>query len=135
MGGRVKVLTRYLREYDSCLFAQMTHPPRIDICRKSQYGGHPPNLVFSLTEDWSVRTPPVEWGIEVVMNRVKAHDIWRDDSFVENFIADYEKQDASNERALKNSIEGFVREFRRPFAKATDSVNTSNLKKLYRKEK
>lgn len=93
----------------------------------------PPHLVFSLTDTWTAEGAPVPYGTEVVLNRVKAHDLWRDDQFVERWIAEKEQEEKSEERALKNSIESFLYDFRRPFMKATSDINTANLNKVYRK--
>lgn len=130
----IKDLNQSLKRYDSCLFAQETKIGRYDIYRKSLYGEHPPHFLFSLTDTWLPQGQPVSYGTEVVLNRIKAHDLWRDDTFIERWISDHEKHLESKERATRNSIESFLYDFKSQFQKATDSVNTSNLKKLYREE-
>lgn len=127
-------LNRALKSYDSCLYAKITHPPRVDIYRKSAMACNPPHYIFSLTEDFKQSSPPVWMGIDVVLNRIKAIDIWRDDSIREKILQDQEKAIESKERDRRNSIESFLYDFRRQFAKATDGVNTSTLNKIYREE-
>ncbi len=133
--GRVADISRALKQHDSCLYAQETKPGRIDVYRKSQFGGHPPNLVFSLTENWLVTGRPVPWGIDVVLNRLKAHDLWRDDRFVERLIEDQEKEEESKTRDFRNNVESFLYDFRRQFQKATNDINTSTLNKDFPERK
>lgn len=125
----VKSLTRALKAHDSLLFAQETKPGRVDIYRASQFGSHPPHYVFSLTENWQASGQPVPWGIDVVVNRIKAHDLWRDDTFVERWIESHEKLEASKDRAFRNSVESFLYDFRGQFQRATNEINTSTLSK------
>ncbi len=114
---------------------QETTAGRYDIYRKAGLGTYPPSFIFSLTEDWTVRSKPVEYGIDTVLNRLKAHDLWRDDEFIENYIKDCESRNDARDRARRNSIESFLYDFRRQFQRATESVSTGNLNKIYRKEK
>lgn len=130
--GRVRYLSRELKVHDSLLFAQETKPGRIDIYRASSFGGHPPHYVFSLTDSWTTDGKPVEWGVDVIINRIKAHDLWRDETIVDTIIADLEKAEEGRKRDFQNSVESFLLDFRRQFAKATDSVNTGTLNKIYR---
>lgn len=131
----VKRLTRALKGHDSHLFAQESKPGRVDVYRASRTFDAAPHYIFSLTEDWSLHGRPVEWGVDVVVNRIKAHDLWRDDQFVENWIKQHEADQESERRTFRNSVESFLYDFRRQFAKATNEVNTSCLKKIHRKEK
>lgn len=129
-----KQIDRALRMYDSMLHLQETHFGRYDVCRSSKFGEHLPIFIFSLTDDWKPSGKPVDYGIDTVLNRIKAHDLWRDDSFVENYIKNHEKVQESKDRARRNSIESFLYDFRSEFNKATKDINTANLNKLYRKE-
>lgn len=126
---RTKRLSRELQSHDSMLYAQETRPGRLDVYRKSSLGCNPPHFIFSLTDDWTPTGRPVEWGIEVVINRIKAHDLWRDDSYVDSVIRENERSIERRERDYKNSVESFLWEFRSQFAKATDGVNTGTLSK------
>lgn len=124
-----------IKVHDSKLFIQETRLGRYDIYRKSEFGCHLPNFVFALTEDWSANGRPVEHGIDVVINRVKAHDLWHNTDFMEDYIKTCEKISEDKEKKRKNSIEGFLYDFRRQFQRATESVNTGTLNKIYREEK
>ena len=132
--ARVREISNLVKGHDSCLFAQETHPGRIDIMRKNRDGMAPPHFIMALTDTWQPTGTPVPWGSEPILNRLRAMDLWRDDTFVERYIADCEKLEKSRERGMRNSIESFLYDFRSQFQKATDSINTSTLNKVYRKE-
>lgn len=131
---RVDEITRALRSYDPCLYAQNTHENRIDIYRKNRESISPPHFLFSLTDTWQTTGRPVEWGVEPLMNRIRAMDLWRDDQFVEKWIAQHEKAQESRDRDRRNSVEAFLYDFRSQFQKATNDINTSTLEKVHRKE-
>lgn len=128
MNSWAKTLDRSLKGHDRMLYVQETRAGRFDIYRKSEMGMRPPHFLFSLTDNWQLKGTPVPWGTEVVLNRIKAHDLWRDDTFVERWIKDEEARKESKERARRNSIESFLYDFRSQFHRATSDINTSNLK-------
>lgn len=126
---RVKELNRVLSSYDRNLYSQCLRYPRIDIYRKSDYAMSPPHFLFALTDNWKVDGRPVEWGIELVLDRIRANDLWRDDSFVENYLKLTDKWKESKERDRKNNMESFLYDFRSEFHKATKDINTALLPK------
>lgn len=134
MKSWAKEMNRRVKAYDSCLFVQEGPNGRYDLYRSSKFGTSPPHLIFSLTDTWQPTGRPVDYGIDTVLNRLKAHDLWRDDLFVERYIEQQKKDADSRERARDNSIESFLLDFRRQFARATDSINTANLNKIYKED-
>lgn len=74
----------------------------------------------------------MEWGVDVIINRIKAHDLWRDDTIVDTLNRENEKVKAGEKRDFKNSVESFLLDFRKQFARATDEINTGTLNKTYR---
>lgn len=132
MNSYAKRLDQKLKIHDSLLFVKETKLGRYDVYRKSGLGGSLPHFIFSLTDDWTVKTIPVEWGIDVVINRIKAHDIWRDDKFVDKLIESHEKYKEGQNRDRRNSIESFLYDFRSQFHKATNEINTSTLNKIHK---
>lgn len=131
MNSWAKSLDRHLKSSDSCLFVQEGKDGRYDVYRKNRDSMSLPHFIFSLTEDWSPQGRPVPWGIDVVLNRIRAHDLWRDDSFIENYIKECEKMSESKERARRNDVESFLYDYRRQFAKATSDINTGTMEKIY----
>lgn len=130
----LKSLNRHLKSYDSMLYAAETHLGRADIYRKSKFNCNPPSFVFSLTDTWQPTGRPVDYGIEVVLERLRALDLWRDDTFVENYLKRITKEKEEKDRDRRNNVESFLYDFRSQFHKATNDINTSTLKKLHRKE-
>lgn len=131
---KVSRYTKLLKSYDKELFAQCNKGERVDVYRQTRDKTSPPYYIFSLTDNWTTTGRPVEWGSEVIYARLRAIDLWNSGVGVDQVIEQNEKVDESKQRALRNNIESFMYEFRRQFAKATDGINTANLKKLYRKE-
>ena len=130
----LRSLNKALQSYDSCLFAQETKLGRADVYRKRKFDCNPPHFLFSLTDTWTPQGRPVEYGVLVVMDRVRALDLWRNDDFVEDYLKRIEKEKEEKDRDRRNNIESFLYEFRSQFHKATENINTSTLKKLHRKE-
>lgn len=129
--GRVKLVNRVVRDYDRCLYASQPKPSgAIHVFRKSRDASEPPHFIFALTDNWQANGKPVEYGLDVVLARVKACDLWRDDKLVEYLIQAKEDKTASMERERKNTVESFLYEFRSQFARTFNDVNTSNLEKI-----
>lgn len=141
---RVGTLNRYLKAYDSELYCEWGLPkgvmgnllktsnepfPAIYVLRRNRQKPHEPHFIFALTDDWTWRSPAREWGIEVVLNRLKAMDLWKDETVVDRFMQQTEKNEESEKRQVRNSIEDFLYDFRKDFAKATNHINTSSLAK------
>lgn len=131
---RVKSISRAVKAYDSELFAVMHKPPRVDVYRQNRDKLSPPHFIFSLTEDWTTKTRPIEWGIEPVIARLRAMDLWQSGVTLDALIQEDEKKEESKKRAMRHNVESFLYDFRGQFAKATDGVNTALIKNTYRKE-
>lgn len=129
----LKRLEQVLSEHDSCLFTQESKAGRYDVYRRSASECAPPHFICSLTDTWSPQGTPVSWGLDVVLNRIKAHDLWRDDTFIERWIKDHEKREESEMRDFRNTTESFLWDFAPAFQRATNDVNTASLNKVYPK--
>lgn len=86
-------------------------------------------LVFALTDNWTVRGKPRQWGIDFVLNRVKEIDALANERFLEEMDEHNAKIDKSRERSMRNEMEAFWSHERRRFAKATDGILTHSLSK------
>jgi hypothetical protein len=142
---RVASLNRHLKRYDSSLYCEWGLPkgvmgnilkttdeavPSIHILRKNRQKPHEPHFIFALTENWSAKSPAREWGIEVVLNRLKAMDLWKNETIVDRVMKETEDREVSERREVRSSIEDFLKEFRGQFAKSTNHINTSTLNKV-----
>lgn len=133
MDGRVREVTRAVRAYESKLFAKREGNGAIHIYRSNPSPTDPYHFVFALTDTWTVHGKPREWGLEVVVARLQAHDLWKNETVVERINAEAQKVEDSLERERKNTVEAFLYDFRRSFARATDGINTSSLAKVDRR--
>lgn len=127
MDSRAKRIDRAIKQHDSYLFIQETRPDRFDIYRKNSCSMSPPHFIFSLTDNWHPQGRPVEWSSDIVLNRIKAHDLWRDENYANEIIRENEKAGRRKERALKNSIEAFMYDFHSQFKRTTSDINTANM--------
>ena len=135
-------ITKELQKHDRLLFCDKSRSGRMDIFRKGwRYESYlledkavlkrsvfHPHYVFSLTHNWNLNGRPVDWGLEPIVARVKAMDLWNR-NIVEDMIAGYAEDEKCQERTRNNSIESFLYDFRSQFKKTFSDVNTSNLKK------
>lgn len=140
---REQTITKALRRYDDKLCAAKDDFGVISLYRNSTtydifdwegqklYVSRPfRHYIMSLTHNWNIRGNPVDWGLEPIMARIKAMDLWQNDRMAIDLEAEHEKVDKSKERDFSNTVESFLYDFRSQFAKATDGINTSTLAKL-----
>jgi len=83
-----------------------------------------PHYIMSLTEDWTSRTAPVDWGLECISKKLREIDGWNPESVISNMEKHNAKIDASKKRAFENETEAFVKDWRSDFAKATSDILT-----------
>lgn len=118
-------LTKALKDHDDALLARKGDDGKIHVYRKGQQSLH---HIFSLTEDWTTHSRAVEWGVEPIIQRLKAIDTWNHD--VAGRVIDEElKADRGKEADRRNTYESFLLDIRKQFAKATNDINTGTLNK------
>lgn len=148
--GRMRVdqITSAVRAYDSKLYCRANEVGKLSVYRKSHrietydlgegkvlhFIRPAPYFVFALTDNWKASGRPVDWGIEPILARLKAIDLWHRD-LAEEIIQQEEKHAQSVARDRRNSIESFMYDFRDTFKKATNDINTATLEKKYRERK
>lgn len=131
-----KSYTRALKRYDRDLFAEKNRDGVLCVFRL--YKRYEPvcvteefkflnlvkakQFVFSLTENWTLRTKPRMWGIDQVLNRVREIDVQANERLFEEMDAAHEKVDESNKRDLMNQAEAFFADNRKQFADSFDQV-------------
>ena len=91
------------------------------------------SFVMALTEDWSLRSKRCEWGIEPVMARLRAIDLWSNHNFIDEIIDSHQKSMESKKRDFKNNTESFLYDFHSEFKKTFAYTNVSSLKKIDRR--
>lgn len=143
MSFRARRITKALQTYDYELYAKQDNEvirvyrkckelriEHIDVNTPMLNMVRNDHLVMSLTDTWGTRGKPVDWGIEPIMARIKALDLWNSDNLSSKFFTDEEKEEESKMRDFRNSTESFLYDFKSQFARATNDVNTSSLSKF-----
>jgi hypothetical protein len=139
--GRARLISNMIYGHDNKLFCEKNREGKLCIYRKGhrvEYyeleGDHvgfvrpAPHFILALTHNWLESGYSVEWGLLPIMARLRAMDLWSRDIATES-MKETEKANLSKERDLSNKNESFLKEFRRPFAKAFEGVNTANMDK------
>ncbi len=135
--------TRALKNYDPDLFAGRTKDGIACVFRRSkrlepvcELNGVPLlvvirdyQLVFPITDNWTMRGIPRDWGIDDVVQKVQQSDALANERFFEDMDEANEKIDRTRSKDLKNQMESFWIDERRSFAKATDDILTHSLSK------
>jgi hypothetical protein len=129
MDSRVREVNRLVRGYDKELFAKREPNGSVHVYRRTPDPRNPYYLVFALTDNWQVLGRPRDWGLEVIHNRLMAIDLWKDETVVDRVQHQAEKRKESDYRDFSNSVESFLYDFRRQFARATNDINTGTLDK------
>ena len=93
-----------------------------------------PHFVFALTDNWRTNGKPKDWGLEPLLARIRALDIWQRD-IVSEILEQNDKDDLSRKRDQANSMESFLYDFRSQFKKTFSNVNTANMSKKDRRAK
>jgi len=141
--SRADRITTEVRKYDSKLYAKKEDGV-IHIYRKCKElrkewlaDGVPvlnvvenPYRVMSLTDTGNIRGKSVDWGIDPILAKLRAMDLWNSGIGVEHFKEEHEKAEKSKERDFANSTEAFLYDMKSAFAKSVSDVNTSNLTKI-----
>lgn len=143
MSHRARRITDAIKGYDYKLYAKMDADGIIRIyrqCKELQKVQatsdvavwnviRNDHLVMSLTDTWGRNGKPVDWGILPIMARLRAMDLWNSENLATEFVKSEEKDEISRARAMRNSTEAFLYDFKDQFKKATSDINTSNLSK------
>lgn len=140
--GRVERITQEVRLHDRELYCERSGEGKLCIYRKSRrvetyhlddgnvlhFVRPAPIFIFALTDNWKMDGIPQEWGVLPIMNRLRANDLWHRD-LASEVIAQEEKHTESIARERTNTVESFLLDYRRKFAKTFNDVNTSTLAK------
>lgn len=145
MNWRDKRITDVIKSHDPMLFVQTNHFGTKQILRKNyrfikydlddgstllnQVPDH--QYIMALTEDWTPKTPNVDWGLLPILKRLREIDGWNSESVKDNDLVKMQEQiDKQKDKALDNKIESFAYEWRDSFKKGFSDINTSNMNKI-----
>ena len=140
--SREKVISDFVKRYDDKLFCKKNAEGKLCIFREGYYYDTyalndqdilrvlrlTPHFVFALTHNWKKDGCAVDWGKDIIWERLHKVDLWARD-----IVGELEKQEdkhiESLDRKRRNQTEDFLYEFRDSFKKTFNDVNVSNLKK------
>lgn len=128
-----KLYCRKNREGKLCVYRQGSSVERYDLeggeslfCVRST-----PHLVFAITHNWKESGYSVDWGIEPIMARIRAHDLWSRDLAQE--VVDQETEfSKSKAREAKNMMENMAKDAQPFFKEAFKDINTSNMNTTFK---
>lgn len=140
--GRAERVTKFIKLHDSKLSAERNSEGNLCIYREGSrvewfdlegtsigFVRSTPHLIMALTHNWHVLGRPVEWGLDVILQRLQAIDLWNRD-----LAGECEQQDVKRKeriaRDASSKHEDFLREFKRPFAETFKDINVASLKKI-----
>lgn len=143
MSYLARAYTRALKRYDKDLFCAHNIDHVLCVFRKvkrfvsvSESPGFKflnlsvdKQYIFSLTEDWTLKTKPRTWGIDFVLNRLHEIDLQVHEHLLDEVESQNEKIDKSKERDFDNEMEAFWADNRKGFQKATDDILIHSLSK------
>lgn len=141
MDQRVRSLNQAIQSHDRDLYVRR-ESHGINVYRKGTafdyfdldgfrllYSRPNPKFILALTDNWNVTGKPVDWGIEPVIQRLKAIDMQGDFNEVTTLMDQMEKDEEQKIISKRSKFEDMAKEMRPVFAKAFDGVNTSTLAK------
>lgn len=138
--GRRERITEAVKTHDPMLFCK-EHTGKLCIFRKGwkweSYDIDDEVLLFlrpddyfvmALTDTWKLAGSPVDHGLDPILRRIQAIDLWKVDMATES-IKSAEKHEESQARDRRNKNEAFLYDFRSRFAKTFNDVNVANMDK------
>lgn len=138
---RVRTLTNLVRKHDPMLYACKEGDLTI-IKRKGHrfetvrfqdsyitYSVSDDWIILPLTENWSVKGTPVEWGSVPIWQRLCEIDGHKRDLIgIQN--SERARSEQSRRNTLKNNTEAFVKDWRKQFSRTFSDVNVSSMEKI-----
>ena len=136
MDSVTRRLTKAVKEHDSLLYVERDNHGGMNLWRKDyrkeffSYNGNTysymvssPYFVLRLSDDWTTRGRPVEWGVEPLLHRIRSIDLWNKDSESSNVEKSQIKAMESKDREIKNMHEAMTSEMHSSFKKAFSYTN------------
>lgn len=146
--NHVRVLERELKKYDDKLIVRTNRKGvRIiyEVRKKVDWfelDGHKighltdnPQIVFCLTDTWTIHGKPVDWGLLPILDKLRFSDMALNTSLMEDLEKQDEEMEESKKRDMRNQTEAFLYDFRSQFKKTFSDINVSSLDKTDKRRK
>lgn len=143
MTPRVMSINKALKLHDAELFCKPDENGCLQVYKKTvgyeainfgdyvvHYSRIIPKSIMALTDTWTVRGNPVDWGIEPIMRKIQEMDTHNRADFLREMEKAFEKKNEDKQKEIVNKNEAFLYEHHKMFKKAFADVNTSNLEKV-----
>lgn len=134
--------TDELKKYDRNLYCRLEPDGYFKIYQKSKRVVHydvdgvtigfaipDDKFICPLSDNWSMRGRPVEWGLLPLMQKIRSMDAMNKDAEMYKWKEQEDRIQAQKEKQLKNNAEAFASDFRASFAKEHAYTLTHNLEK------
>jgi hypothetical protein len=136
VGERLRRINRELRSYDRNLFAVQANTGVIHVLRKAEKWeaadaldieeadkSTRPQFIFATTDDWTQSGSPREWGIEPIMEHLRAMDSWTaSERPLAKIRRNRERLEQETKRAWENTNRAIAADMRRDFARVTNDI-------------
>lgn len=138
-----RYITKVVKAHDRELYARRSHLGHVSVyrnTRKAELVSHDndgfklynivnrPQHIFALTDNWTANGKPVEWGGEVVLQRLQKYDCWNRDA-VGEIVDKLEKAEEIKKKDFRNNTEAFFSDKRHVFKDAFKDIRTANMDK------
>lgn len=130
MDYRASRLQKELRSYDPQLFVVKASNGMLQVWRKPDslnlanlYADERPKsaqLILPITDDWTLKGRPVEWGIDPILRKISSMDAWRDDSGYDKFVKRREQAEQERVRVRSNENRARANDLRKDIARVTN---------------
>lgn len=140
---RERRIEETIQYHDRELFLNKNYLGELQVMRRAftmiphDFDGHTvyvktptPHYIMSLTEDWTGKTRPVDWGLDPIVRRLKEIDDWGSESAFDRMLKDNDRRDAIKKNAFNSLTEDVAREWRKEFKKHTDDILTHSVNKI-----
>lgn len=137
---REQKINKLVQKYSPDLFCTKDGNGTIHIMRRSNeydtfeykgitygYSKTSAQQITSLTHDWSMDGHPVEWGLDLIWNKLRFMDSWRDDTFFDEMVKDRERKKEIEQRSEANELKAQAYDLRSAFNKTFDHYNIGSL--------
>ena len=94
-----------------------------------------PHFVFALTHNWQSNGAPRNWGSEIVLKRLKSHDLWINEGLFAKLDKDSEKKAESKKKDFMNSAESFMSDQYSHIKKSWGDIRVCNMDKTERRRR